>query len=32
MKNNVIYISNAHAWVEIYQEGKGWMIVDPTPA
>ena len=24
--------SNAHAWVEIYQEGKGWMIVDPTPA
>ncbi len=23
---------NAHAWVEIYQEGKGWMVVDPTPA
>lgn len=24
--------ANAHAWVEIYQEGKGWIIVDPTPA
>ncbi len=23
---------NAHAWVEVYQEGKGWVIVDPTPA
>ncbi len=24
--------ANAHAWVEIYQEGKGWIVVDPTPA
>lgn len=24
--------SNAHAWVEIYQEGKGWIVVDPTPS
>lgn len=23
--------ANAHAWVEIYKEGKGWMVVDPTP-
>lgn len=23
--------SNAHAWVEIYQRGKGWIVVDPTP-
>lgn len=23
--------ANAHAWVEIYQEGKGWVVVDPTP-
>lgn len=23
--------ANAHAWVEIYEEGKGWMVVDPTP-
>lgn len=22
----------AHAWVEIYVEGKGWIVVDPTPA
>ncbi len=22
----------AHAWVEIYVEGKGWLVVDPTPA
>lgn len=22
----------AHAWVEIYVEGKGWICVDPTPA
>lgn len=22
----------AHAWVEIYIEGKGWVVVDPTPA
>lgn len=24
--------SNAHAWVEIYVKGKGWIVVDPTPA
>lgn len=24
--------SQAHAWVEIYIEGKGWVVVDPTPA
>lgn len=23
--------ANAHAWVEIYEEGKGWRVVDPTP-
>ena len=22
----------AHAWVEIYVDGKGWIVVDPTPA
>ena len=22
----------AHAWVEIYVEGQGWLVVDPTPA
>lgn len=22
----------AHAWVEIYVEGQGWIVVDPTPA
>lgn len=24
--------AQAHAWVEIYIEGKGWVVVDPTPA
>ena len=24
--------SYAHAWVEIYVENKGWIVVDPTPA
>lgn len=23
--------ANAHAWVEIYKEGEGWIVVDPTP-
>ncbi|WP_026834941.1 transglutaminase-like domain-containing protein [Eubacterium xylanophilum] len=27
---NVEY-ANAHAWVEVYQEGKGWIVVDTTP-
>ena len=22
----------AHAWVEIYVAGKGWMVIDPTPS
>ena len=22
----------AHAWVEIYVDGRGWIVVDPTPA
>ncbi len=24
--------AQAHGWVEIYVEGKGWIVVDPTPA
>lgn len=24
--------AKAHAWVEIYIEGQGWVVVDPTPA
>lgn len=24
--------AKAHAWVEIYIEGEGWVVVDPTPA
>lgn len=24
--------ASAHAWVEIYVEGKGWIVVDPTPS
>ena len=24
--------SYAHAWVEIYVDGKGWIVVDPTPS
>ena len=22
---------NAHAWVEVYKDGEGWVVVDPTP-
>lgn len=24
--------AQAHAWVEIFLEGRGWVVVDPTPA
>ncbi len=24
--------ANAHAWVEVYLAGRGWTVVDPTPA
>lgn len=24
--------ADAHAWVEVYEEGRGWRILDPTPA
>lgn len=24
--------ANAHAWVEIYDKNRGWIVVDPTPA
>ncbi|GAB6068654.1 protein-glutamine gamma-glutamyltransferase TgpA [Methylothermus subterraneus] len=27
-----VYQANAHAWVEIWVEGKGWVRVDPTEA
>ena len=28
----VVRQSNAHAWTEIWQEGRGWMRIDPTSA
>ena len=28
----VIPDAYAHAWVEIYIDGKGWIVVDPTPS
>lgn len=27
----VIRSSNAHSWVEVFIEGQGWLIFDPTP-
>lgn len=24
--------ANAHAWVEIFDSGRGWLVVDPTPS
>lgn len=33
LKNGYIYSTkNAHAWVEIYFDGFGWIAFDPTPA
>lgn len=29
---SVVRARNAHAWVEVYIEGKGWRTFDPTPA
>ncbi len=26
-----IYAYDAHAWVEAYIEGKGWLVLEPTP-
>jgi transglutaminase-like putative cysteine protease len=28
----VIRKSNAHAWVEVYDEQRGWIVFDPTPS
>lgn len=28
---DVVREKNAHAWAEVYIEGKGWQTVDPTP-
>ncbi len=32
-ENNIynVYSNNAHAWVEIYIEGYGWIVFEPTP-
>lgn len=27
-----IYSKDAHAWVEVYLDGIGWIVVDPTPS
>ncbi|MBN1881837.1 MAG: DUF3488 domain-containing protein [Deltaproteobacteria bacterium] len=27
----IIRASDAHAWVEVYLDGRGWVIFDPTP-
>lgn len=26
-----VYQKNAHAWVEVYIEGAGWVLLEPTP-
>ncbi|MDY6093446.1 MAG: transglutaminase domain-containing protein, partial [Candidatus Enteromonas sp.] len=31
-KNNVVADTNGHAWVEVYESGKGWIRFDPTPS
>jgi len=28
----IVRRSNAHAWVEVYEKNKGWVLFDPTPA
>lgn len=28
---HVVREQNAHAWVEVWEEGKGWSVRDPTP-
>ncbi len=27
-----VYQKNAHAWVEVYIEGAGWVLLEPTPS
>ena len=27
----IVRASDAHAWVEVYLDGRGWVIFDPTP-
>jgi|GEM_PF-1672523 len=27
----IVRASDAHAWVEVYLEGEGWVVFDPTP-
>ena len=27
----VVRLKHAHAWIEVYLEGKGWVTYDPTP-
>lgn len=28
----IVYTSNAHAWIEVWLEGEGWVKYDPTPS